>query len=96
MISSYLIIYRVVQGRAWNSDTFCKSGGMTSLAFNSTLSDQTRTTDDTDDTMTNPTPNAFDNPYQRDEEKSGAETAASMNTQDTMSSSVMWVTKDTA
>ena len=36
MISSYLIIYRVIQGRAWSTDTFAKTGNPGStIAFSS-------------------------------------------------------------
>lgn len=36
MIASYLIIYRVVQGRAWSTDTFAKTGNPGStIAFSS-------------------------------------------------------------
>ncbi|KAH8101231.1 hypothetical protein BXZ70DRAFT_117757 [Cristinia sonorae] len=96
MISSYLIIYRVVEGRAWNSETFNKTDGLTSMAFDSTLSRNPRTTHDTEETTTK---NGIDIPLSAVNghvgEKKGAMVTGSMKTDDTTSSSVMWVAKDT-
>ncbi|TCD61350.1 hypothetical protein EIP91_008560 [Steccherinum ochraceum] len=108
MISSYLIIYRVVEGRAWNSETFNQTGGgMTSIAFeDSDMSKATRSTGDTDVTRTNAV-NAFDIPLHNidiqnaeEKKKSGAGLlTTSVNTEGTTptdrSSSVMWVSKET-
>ena len=109
MISSYLIIYRVVEGRAWNSETFSKTGGgLTSLAFDTTLSKNTKSTGDTDDTRTDP--QAIDIPLgpisgrdgtlKVEDEKKQRGIKVSTRVDDTVtevtdkSSSVMWVAKE--
>jgi len=106
MISSYLIIYRVIEGRAWNSETLNKTGGgLTSIAFDSGMSKNTRSTGDTDDTDETAT-NAFDIPLhavsgdqkngdkkQRGIKINGLKTDFTSNTDG--SSSVMWASKET-
>ncbi|THH23221.1 hypothetical protein EUX98_g7948 [Antrodiella citrinella] len=104
MISSYLIIYRVVEGRAWNSETFSKTGGgLTSIAFDSEMSKNTRSTGETEDTATN----AFEVPLDTvsgrkkdgDKEKENGIKFSDGLKADTpstdKSSSVMWVSKET-